>query len=150
MAAKMWGEAGSSAGGKNGAEKNLDGLGRSWTFLDVLGCSWMGRRKSLDESANNAAGKGTDTPTVTSEAPVFGPLRSMYQPGESARKKNGNKRLSIVIKHRQALLDRCRGAKLFVVLGKAVLACPRPSFLKSSTFAANKSVFCTSLPAVGL
>ena len=37
MAAKMWGEDGSSAGGKNGAKENLDGLGRSWMFLDVPG-----------------------------------------------------------------------------------------------------------------
>ena len=82
MAAKMWGgQAGSSAGGKNGAEQNQDGLGRSWMFLDVFGCSWMGRRKSLDESANNAAGKGADTPTVTSEAPVSGLLRTMSPGG---------------------------------------------------------------------
>jgi len=41
MAAKME-QAGSSADGKNGAEKNLDRLGRFWMLLDVLG--WVGAK----------------------------------------------------------------------------------------------------------
>ena len=47
----------------------------------------MGRRKSLDESANNAAGKGADTPTVTSEAPVSGLLQTMSPGGRVGSQK---------------------------------------------------------------
>ena len=122
--------------------------GWTWTFLDVFGCSWLGRRKSLDES-NNAAGKGTDTPAVTSEAPVSGPLRTMYQAGESARKK-------IEISVCQALLDRCRVLVLSFLSCLARLFCSWLVPCESSTFTANnfppaKAPFVhLSLPAVDL